>query len=236
MKTIKNYIKYYACNYFKTSKGLTPLFMLIILIFFFYLDGEFTIEKFSISIIINFISASYASLLFYREDEVEEQILYLQTNNKILYFCSKLVFLLIVCFIYSLITMIIISSRYLLFLFTSPVVLIMIFILHVLCAWCGCILLAFLHPKIYKSQKKSGIIALFIILLYLLLPFIAVRYPMIYYISWIVAPIGNSLLEVMHGDSFEIWKGCVLAIILALYGLIYSFIFIKVIMKKRFKQ
>lgn len=220
MKTLLNLIKYYIWSFLHSAKGLTSMALTFIVIAI-LIQGPFTISNYSLTCIAIFIMSAFTSNTFFKEEAVEEELLFLQSNCAFTYYISKHYFLLIMNIVYSLFATLFPFVRNINTIFRLPFDLFLcIFITHLACSICGSELASLLHPRICKKQKNITLVLIIIIICYLIFPYIAEAYTM-QLLGWIVAPI-NVLMKNFDSGNISLYISCVYSVIVMFYGALYA--------------
>lgn len=242
MKTLWNLNRYYILQTIHNQKLLAPLMLsIIITAIFYYSPTAFAVSCFPTTALILFSMQGWITFIFQKEDLVEEQLLYIKTPNKNIYYISKYVFLCLCgCILglfmtlYPTLLHIIKGGQFFQDAFSFSILLEAL-LLHILSVMSATVLISLLHPRIYKDRKAALPIAALIILLVVVQSHISDAYPWLRIPLYVLPPIAPLNLGITELKAFSFSHILPYALAIIIYCLCYSAIGIYIHKKRKFQ-
>ncbi|MCM1143426.1 MAG: hypothetical protein NC318_05620 [Blautia sp.] len=232
IKKLTELLIYELRVYFKGNKFLMPLLCLLIILSMMYSVGPlsvvsgFSMTGFPVFIIMAWVGFGIPS----SENTAIEQIIFLRIKNKLLYYISKIVFLLVLGCMVSLICLIvplIVHIKSPLGLFDRPLRIFDIvnaFFLLNGCAFAGGSLGSLFPPAVMHNQKQAALLTTLVTVLTIIQTSVIKEFPILKYILWTLPPLDNVMTLRTDTDFFQSAQTVKIFLSLMTYGAIYSMI------------
>lgn len=242
MNTTIELLRYYRKTTFLNTKILAPLLLAcIVTAVFYYTPAVHPVDSFAVTILVIFAFQGWITFAFYKEDEVEEQLLFLKCKRTNLYYLSKYLFLFICgcslsafMIIYPIIIHCIKGFQF----FIEPIsfsMMLQAFIMHISSSICSVALLSLLHPRIYQNRKLAMPFAFLLILFVIVRLHFIDSYPILTLPSYLLPPLSSYTITLSTSHVFEINTSLTYGCILLCYSAIYMLVGITIRKKRCFQ-
>lgn len=242
MKSLWNLNRYYALRTIHNQKLLAPIMLSCIITgIFYYTPTAFAVSCFPTTALILFAMQGWITFIFQKENIVEEQLLYIKTPNKIIFYASKYLFLILCGSAIGLVMVFYPTILHFMkgFQFFSDnfsfVIFLEAILIHFVSIISATTLISFIHPRIYKDRKTALPIAALLILLVIVQSHISDAYPLLRFPLYVLPPIAPLNLGITEAHDFVTSYILNYSIILILYSLCYSAIGIYLHKKRNFQ-
>lgn len=230
MKRMIELLKYEVRIYFKSSRFVMPLIVLLLFIYLMNssksanIEGEFAITCYVVFCLMAWVGFTLPAC----EDAVMEQIQFLRVKGSPFYFAAKIAALAFIgllsvgiCMIHPVLEWIAGDMC----LFDRPLAgydVLAAALLFAACSFAGGALGGFLHPGVMKNRKMATMLTTLFVLLVVIKKSITGEIPFLNYLLWIFPSVDKAAGIYRGWESYGFAQICGIICMMLLYGAVYS--------------
>lgn len=241
MKTIFELNHYYIRRTLTSTKLVMPLVVIIVFCGIFYNEnGINPYSSFAATIMLSFAIMGWSVHSLQKQETLEEQILILQCGgNELLYYGSRLFFILLCDLFFSFLILVIPCLFYLnnRAAFTSSIqadMLLGYFSLHVSAGLCGGMMISLLHPRIVSNQKLALPLACMLIIAAMTISALVQDMQLPGIFAYIFPPVSDISIQSAKWTQLPMRETGIYALQMLLYAAIYASVQVRILMKRKF--